>query len=146
MWKSTTGRKQARQTQPLKAFDATPNILRTLFWLFTNIKLLLNRLRIIWRIMQIEYIKVLITASEICTILYLIRKPYSNNSKFLTSFPPRIRSSKHLSVSRHRVDFQYCVIFTCSCVKFTFPNKIEAMHKRSLVSVKVKPRSTSRIR
>ena len=28
-------------------------------------------------------------------------------------------------------------------VKFTFANKIEAVHKRSLVSVKVEPRSTS---
>ena len=33
-----------------------------------------------------------------------------------------------------------------SCVKFTFANKIEAMHERSLVSVKVEPRSTSRLR
>ena len=33
-----------------------------------------------------------------------------------------------------------------SCVKFTFANKIEAMHERSLVNVKVKPRSTTRIR
>ena len=32
-----------------------------------------------------------------------------------------------------------------TCVKFTFANKIEAMHKRSLVSVKVEPRSTSRL-
>ena len=28
---------------------------------------------------------------------------------------------------------------------FTFENKIEAMHERSLVSVKVEPRSTSRL-
>ena len=32
-----------------------------------------------------------------------------------------------------------------TCVKFTFANKIEAMHERSLVSVKVEPRSTSRL-
>ena len=32
-----------------------------------------------------------------------------------------------------------------SCVKFTFANKIEVMQERSLVSVTVKPRSTSRI-
>ena len=33
-----------------------------------------------------------------------------------------------------------------TCVKFTFENKIiEAMHERSLVSVKVEPRSTSRL-
>ena len=33
-----------------------------------------------------------------------------------------------------------------TCVKFTFGNKIvEAMHERSLVSVKVEPRSTSRL-
>ena len=31
-----------------------------------------------------------------------------------------------------------------TCVTFTFANKIEAMHERSLVSVKVEPRSTSR--
>ena len=42
-----------------------------------------------------------------------------------------------------RVDFQCCVIFTC--VKFTFANKIEAMHKWSLVNVKVEPRLTSRL-
>ena len=41
-----------------------------------------------------------------------------------------------------RVDFQYRVVFTC--VNFTFANKIEVMHERSLVSVKVEPRSTSR--
>ena len=29
------------------------------------------------------------------------------------------------------------------CVKFTFTNKIEAMHERSLKRVEVKPRSTS---
>ena len=32
-----------------------------------------------------------------------------------------------------------------SCVRFKFANKIEAMHERSLVSVKVEPRSTSRL-
>ena len=32
-----------------------------------------------------------------------------------------------------------------TCVKYTFANKIEAMHERSLVTVKVKPRSTSRL-
>ena len=31
-----------------------------------------------------------------------------------------------------------------TCVKFTFANKIEAMHERLLVSLKVEPRSTSR--
>ena len=30
-------------------------------------------------------------------------------------------------------------------VKFTFPYYVEAMHERSLVSVKVEPRSTSRL-
>ena len=34
-----------------------------------------------------------------------------------------------------RVDFQCWVVFTC--VKFPFANKIEAMHERSLVSVKL---------
>ena len=29
------------------------------------------------------------------------------------------------------------------CIKFTFANKIEAMHERSLVTVKVEPHSTS---
>ena len=33
-----------------------------------------------------------------------------------------------------------------SCVNFTFANKIEAMRERSLVSVKLEPRSTSRLR
>ena len=32
-----------------------------------------------------------------------------------------------------------------TCVKFTFANKIEAMHEKSLVSVKVEPRSSSRL-
>ena len=32
-----------------------------------------------------------------------------------------------------------------TCVKFMFVNKIEAMHERSLVSVKVERRSTSRL-
>ena len=32
-----------------------------------------------------------------------------------------------------------------TCVKFTFANKIEAMYQRSLVSVKVETRSTSRL-
>ena len=45
------------------------------------------------------------------------------------------------------VDFQCHVIFTCvrACVKFAFANEIEAMHERSLVSVKVEPRLTSRL-
>ena len=47
-----------------------------------------------------------------------------------------IRSSGESNV---RVDFQCRVIFTYvrACVKFTFANKIEAIHKRSLVGVKV---------
>ena len=32
-----------------------------------------------------------------------------------------------------------------TCVKLTFANKIEAVHERSLVRVKVEPRSTSRL-
>ena len=32
-----------------------------------------------------------------------------------------------------------------TCANFTFANKIEAMHESSLVSVKVEPRSTSRL-
>ena len=32
-----------------------------------------------------------------------------------------------------------------TCLKFTFANKIEAMHQRSLVSVKVEPRSACRL-
>ena len=42
-----------------------------------------------------------------------------------------------------RVDFHCRVIFTC--VNFTCANKIKAAHEGSLVSVKVKPRSTSRL-
>ena len=42
------------------------------------------------------------------------------------------------------VDFQCRVIITC--VNFTSENKKEAMHERSLVSVKLEPRSTSRLR
>ena len=42
-------------------------------------------------------------------------------------------------------DFQCRVIVTSArAEKFTFANKREAMHERSLVSVKVEPRSTSR--
>ena len=33
--------------------------------------------------------------------------------------------------------------YVCTCVKFTFANKIEAMYERSHVRVKVKPRATS---
>ena len=40
-----------------------------------------------------------------------------------------------------RADFQCCVIFTC--VKFTFANKVEVMHGRLLISIKVEPCSTS---
>ena len=32
-----------------------------------------------------------------------------------------------------------------TCVKFTFANKIEAMHERSLVGLRIEPRSTSRL-
>ena len=45
-----------------------------------------------------------------------------------------------------RVDLQCRNFYVRSCVKFTFANKIEAMHERSLVSLKVEPRSTSRLR
>ena len=46
-----------------------------------------------------------------------------------------------------RVDFRPVSrnFYVRTCVKFTFANKIEAMHERSLVSVKVDPRSTSRL-
>ena len=37
------------------------------------------------------------------------------------------------------------IFYVRTCVKFTFANKIMAMHERSLVSVKVEPRSTSRL-
>ena len=49
--------------------------------------------------------------------------------------------------NRLRADFYCSLIFTCvlTCVKFTFVNKIETMHEQSLVSVKVEPRSTSRL-
>ena len=40
-----------------------------------------------------------------------------------------------------RVDFQCCVIFTC--VKFTFANKVEAMHGRLLISIKTECCSAS---
>ena len=58
------------------------------------------------------------------------------------------------------MDFHFHVIFPCvrvdfhavtrnfyvrTCVKFTFTNKTEAMHGRSLVSVKVEPRSSCRL-
>ena len=48
---------------------------------------------------------------------------------------------------RVRVDFHCRVIFPClcTCVKFTFANKIEAMSERSHVSAKVESRSTSRL-
>ena len=45
-----------------------------------------------------------------------------------------------------RVDFPLSRNFyVCTCVKFTFANKIEGMHERLLVSVKVEPRSTCRL-
>ena len=74
--------------------------------------------------------KVLITASEICTILYLIRKPNSNNSKFLTSFAPRTRSSKHLPVSRHSLRLWTDVFF----IAYT-PQKADDIYRTLLVRV-----------
>ena len=52
-----------------------------------------------------------------------------------------------LSLTAHlRVDFQLPRNFYVrTWVKFTFTNKIEAMHGRLLVSVKVEPSSTSRL-
>ena len=44
-----------------------------------------------------------------------------------------------ISSSRSSVVYFY----VRTCVKFMFANKIEAIHERSLVSVKVEPRSTS---
>ena len=43
-----------------------------------------------------------------------------------------------------RVDFHYN-FYVRPCVKFKFANKIEAMYERSHVSIKVEPRSTSRL-
>ena len=51
--------------------------------------------------------------------------------------------STFLWLSTLRVDSTCHVIFTC--VKFTFPTNIEAMHERLVVSVTVEPRSTSRL-
>ena len=46
-----------------------------------------------------------------------------------------------------KVDFQCRVNFTCVLAQnlHVFANKMEAVHERSLVSVKVDPRSTSRL-
>ena len=52
-------------------------------------------------------------------------------------------SSQHEGRHLGLILLQCRVIFTC--VKFTFANKVEAMHERSLVSVKVEPCSTSRL-
>ena len=74
--------------------------------------------------------KVLITAFEICTSLYIIRKPNSNNSKFLTPFPPRTRSSKHLPVSRHSLRLWTDVFF----IAYT-PKKADDIYRTLLVRV-----------
>ena len=38
-----------------------------------------------------------------------------------------------------------CTFYLQTCIKLTFANKIEAMHERSLISVKVESRSTSHL-
>ena len=53
--------------------------------------------------------------------------------------------SSLLLISSLRVDFQCRMIFVRMCIKFTFANKIEAMHERLLISVKVEPCLTSHL-
>ena len=63
------------------------------------------------------------------------------------SGPLATSKTKNTEETCLRVDFQCSrVIFNVrTCVKFTFANEIEAVYERSLVSVKVEPRSTSRL-
>ena len=60
------------------------------------------------------------------------------------SGPLATSKTKNTEETCLRVDFQCSrVIFNVrTCVKFTFANEIEAVYERSLVSVKVEPRST----
>ena len=67
-------------------------------------------------------------------------------SLFLYPAPLNNSVSSLLTDTSLRIGFQCRVIFTCSTyVKFTFANKIEAMHERLLVSVEVEARSLSRL-
>ena len=61
------------------------------------------------------------------------------------SGPLATSKTKNTEETCLRVDFQCSrVIFNVrTCVKFTFANEIEAVYQRSLVSVKVEPRSTT---
>ena len=61
------------------------------------------------------------------------------------SGPLATSKTKNTEETCLRVDFQCSrVIFNVrTCVKFTFANEIEAVYERSLVSVKVEPRSTT---
>ena len=61
------------------------------------------------------------------------------------SGPLATSKTKNTEETCLRVDFQCSrVIFNVrTCVKFTLANEIEAVYERSLVSVKVEPRSTT---
>ena len=61
------------------------------------------------------------------------------------SGPLATSKTKNTEETCLRVDFQCSrVIFNVrTCVKFAFANEIEAVYQRSLVSVKVEPRSTT---
>ena len=58
-------------------------------------------------------------------------------------YPYHLKHCLKISVTKERPVSSNFYVGTC--VKFTFATKIEAMHERSLVSVKVEPRSTPRL-
>ena len=68
----------------------------------------------------------------------------------IRSLQAGLRFEVHVCAARPRFIGKGCFPVSCyfyvrTCVKFTIGNKIEAMHERSLDSVKVEPGSTSRL-
>ena len=81
---------------------------------------------------------------------FFMTPPFSALSK--SCDPPSVSTPSPLLISdKSRMDkFKGWLpvsrnFYVRRCLKFTFANKIEAIHERSIVSVKVEPRSTSRL-
>ena len=73
-------------------------------------------------------------------------KVISHDECYQKPLDSKTRTSTTTRFSRHlRLNPLSRKFYVRSCVKFTFANKIEAMYERSHVSVKVEPRSTSRL-
>ena len=80
----------------------------------------------------------------------LSREPRTSRSHVIRSLQAGLRFEVHVCAARPRFSCEGWFpvsryFYVRTCVKFTIGNKIEAMHERSLDSVKVEPRSTSRL-